>query len=374
MDMSDDNGGTHRAERDGYSFLSEIERKAVERMGSTVGGDAVMAMLSGLDRDALHSAIAKFIQHELDEAKEKVALLNQQGSQQAELLRLQQVHNSVPGVTHARRPETLKIDISKYRGVEEDSLLRWFVELDDAIRARHIVDEQMQVAFAQSNLAGRAKTWALSLKLRDPYVFGSLETFKARLKQTFEPPRAEFRARTELLKLKQGKRDVHAYAQHIRLLASCITNNPVHEHTLITVFMQGLTDGPVKTHLFRLELDTLEEAISVAEQEDFSLRQAQASSSSYRPPRRQEYGGPEPMDLSYIENEKPRFSNNKRLQKCNRCQKLGHYAHECSAPRPVPRGTDRNYGPHAKKGNGRGSDVVAKSQQRGGPPKNGRGQ
>ena len=201
-------------------------------------------------------------------------MLKQQGSQQAELLRLQQVHNSVPGMTYARRPETLKIDISKYRGVEGESLLRWFVELDDAIRARHIVDKQMQVAFAQSNLAGRDKTWTLSLKLRDPYVFGSLETFKARLKQTFEPPRAEFRARTELLKLKQGKRAVHAYAQRIRLIASCITNNPVHEQTLITVFMQGLTDGPLKTHLFRLELDTLEEAISVAEQEDFSLRQA----------------------------------------------------------------------------------------------------
>ena len=107
-----------------------------------------MAILSGLDRDALHSAIAKFIQQELDEAKEKVALLNQQGSQQAELLRLQQVETSVPGMTHTRRPETLKIDISKYRGVEEDSLLRWFVELDDAIRARNIVNEQMQVAFA----------------------------------------------------------------------------------------------------------------------------------------------------------------------------------------------------------------------------------
>ena len=148
-------------------------------------------------------------------------------------------------------------------------------------------------------------------------------------------------------------------------MASCITNNPFHEHTLITVFMQGLTDGPVKTHLFRLELDTLEEAISVAEQEDFSLRQAQASSSSYRPPRLQEYGGPEPMDLSYIESEKPRFTNNKRSQKCNRCQKLGHYAHECSAPRPVPRGTDRNFRPNAKKANCRGSDVVARTQQRG---------
>ena len=102
-------------------------------------------------------------------------------------------------MTHTRRPETLKIDISKYRGVEEDCLFRWFVELDDAIKARHIVSEQVQVAFAQSNLAGRTKTWALGLKLRDPYVFGSLEAFKARLKQTFTPPRAEFRARSELL-------------------------------------------------------------------------------------------------------------------------------------------------------------------------------
>ena len=90
MDMSDDNGGTHHAQRDdSYSFLSDIERSAVERMGSTVGKDAIMAILSGLDRAALHSAITKFIQHELDEAREKVALLNQQGFQQAELLRLQ---------------------------------------------------------------------------------------------------------------------------------------------------------------------------------------------------------------------------------------------------------------------------------------------
>ena len=63
-------------------------------------------------------------------------------------------------------------------------------------------------------------------------------------------------------------------------------------NTLITVYMQGLADVPVKTYLFHLELDTLEEAISVAEQEDFRLRQAHASSGSYRPPRRQEVGGP----------------------------------------------------------------------------------
>ena len=106
-----------------------------------------------------------------------------------------------------------------------------------------------------------------------------------KLKQTFEPPRTEFRARSELLKLKQDKRDVHTYTQHIRLLASSIVANPVHEHTLITVFMQDLVDGPARNHLFRLDLDTLEQAISAAKQEDFSMRQAHASSSSYRPAR-----------------------------------------------------------------------------------------
>uniref|UniRef100_A0AAV1T338 Retrotransposon gag domain-containing protein n=1 Tax=Peronospora matthiolae TaxID=2874970 RepID=A0AAV1T338_9STRA len=221
---------------------------------------------------------------------------------------------------HSRRPETLKIDISKYRGVEEDPLLRWFVELDDAIRARRIDDGDMQAAFVRTNLAGRAKTWALGLKLHDPYAFVSLEVFKSRLRQTFEPPRAEFRARTELLKLEQ------------------------------------------------------EQAIFIVVQEDFSLRQARASSTSYRPPRRYDSGGPKPMEICYVESEKARSTDYKKLQKCNRRQKTGHYAHECSAPRPVSRNTGRNDRPPMRKGQERGSDVGAKTQQRVGPSKNGQDQ
>uniref|UniRef100_A0AAV1UIL9 CCHC-type domain-containing protein n=1 Tax=Peronospora matthiolae TaxID=2874970 RepID=A0AAV1UIL9_9STRA len=290
-----------------------------------MGIHAVSVMLEALNRDAQHATIAKFIQNELDAERENVALLHQQGSRQSELLReqvsqqfelLRQQQAAAGGSMHLRRPETLKIDISKYRGVEEDSLLRWFVKLDDAIRARRIDDGDMQVTFAQSNLAVRAKTWALGLKLHDPYAFGSLEVFKSRLRQTFEPPRAEFRARTELLKLKQ---------------------------------------------------DSLEQAISIAEQEDFILRQARASSTSYLPPRRYDSGGPEPMELCYVESEKARSTDYKKLQKCNRCQKTGHYAYECSAPRPVSRDTGRNDRPPMKKGQGRGSAVGAKTQQRDGP-------
>uniref|UniRef100_A0AAV1TXQ6 Retrotransposon gag domain-containing protein n=1 Tax=Peronospora matthiolae TaxID=2874970 RepID=A0AAV1TXQ6_9STRA len=144
----------------------------------------------------------------------------------------------------------------------------------------------MQVTFALSNLTGRAKTWALGPKPHDPNVFKSLEILKSRLKETFEPPRAEFRARSALLRLKQGKRDVHAYAQHLSYLASSVTENPVDEHALINVFTYGLVDGPVKTYMFREDFHTLEKAIAYAEQEDFSLRQSQANSSNYRPTRR----------------------------------------------------------------------------------------
>ena len=85
-------------------------------------------------------------------------------------------------------------------------------------------------------------------------MFESLADFETLLNQTFEPPRAEFRTLSELLKIKQGKRDIHAYAQNVRYLESCMVANPVIEFVLITIFLQGLIDGPVRNHLFRIEL------------------------------------------------------------------------------------------------------------------------
>ena len=77
--------------------------------------------------------------------------------------------------------------------------------------------------------------------------------------------------------------------------------------------MHGLTDGPSRTYLFRLGFDTLEEAaIRVTEQEDFIVKQAHLSSNSYRPLRRQESGGPKPMELCYAESESSRVTNYKK--------------------------------------------------------------
>ena len=103
-------------------------------------------------------------------------------------------------------------------------------------------------------MAGRAKTWALGIKLHDPYAFGSLELYRTLLRQTFEPPRAELRNSSELLKFKQSKRDLNSYIHYMHHHTSCITANPPNDQTLITLFIQGLTDGPVRTYLFRLVL------------------------------------------------------------------------------------------------------------------------
>ncbi|KAG2770692.1 hypothetical protein Pcac1_g18394 [Phytophthora cactorum] len=123
-----------------------------------------------------------------------------------------------------------------------------------------------------SCLGGRARSWAYGRRLTDATCFGTYAEFKEDLRQAFEPPKNEFRSRAEFLDLQHGKHDVHAYAQRARYLVSNIVTNPMDEATKVVTFMKGLRDGPVKTYLFREYPSTLEAAITLAMQEEFSLR------------------------------------------------------------------------------------------------------
>jgi hypothetical protein len=243
--------------------------------------------------------------------------------------------------------------VAKFRASEGESLARWLVELETAISARCIKEPLMQVAFAMSNLAGRAKSWAFGKRLAEPTCFSDYAEFREELKLAFEPPKTEFRYRTEFLALRQGKRDIHAYSQQARYLVSCVVDRPIDEDTKVSTFMTGLNDGPVKTYLFRVYPETMEKAISLAVQEDFSLNQAYVHSNTYRPPRNQsvrERDMSEPMDISTVEaRERPQQS---RQRTCHRCQKSGHFAYECLAPRPAGR-SSTNSGRRADSSSGR---------------------
>ncbi|OWY99522.1 hypothetical protein PHMEG_00029462 [Phytophthora megakarya] len=130
---------------------------------------------------------------------------------------------------------------------------------------------------------------------------------------TQRPPQNELRSRTEFLDLQQGKHDVHAYAQRARYLVSNVVTDPTDEATKVVTFMKRLRDA----------LDeypsTLEAAIALAIQEEFSLRQAKLHTNVPCPPRpAAKTEGPEPMDLSYasaVGQQKNKGSN----VRCFRC-------------------------------------------------------
>ncbi|KAG2917957.1 hypothetical protein PC114_g6974 [Phytophthora cactorum] len=145
------------------------------------------------------------------------------------------------------------------------------LHVDTAITARRTFDDPSKVAFAMSCLGGRARSWAYGRRLTDATCFSTYAEFKEELRQAFEPPKNAFRSRAEFLDLQQCKHDVHAYAQRVRYLVSNIVTNPMDEATKVITFMKGLRDGPVKTYLFREYPSTLEAAITLAMQEEFSL-------------------------------------------------------------------------------------------------------
>ncbi|KAG3097853.1 hypothetical protein PI125_g15542 [Phytophthora idaei] len=91
------------------------------------------------------------------------------------------------------------------------------------------------------------------------------------------------------------------HAQRARYLVSNIVTNPMDEATKVVMFMKGARDGPVKIYLFREYPCTLEAAITLAVQEEFSLRQHKLHVNVPRMARPvMRSGGPEPMYLSSV--------------------------------------------------------------------------
>ncbi|POM75890.1 Gag protein [Phytophthora palmivora] len=140
--------------------------------------------------------------------------------------------------------------VNPYEGEEGENLHFWVREVELAMGSALISTERLRVAFALSNLGGRAKTWAAA----------------------FLPANYEYRQRSRFLACKQGKRELHEYIQEMRVLAASLVGNPLPEHIKVTVFMDGLKVGPSRTQLFRVHANTMEEAIQIALQEEYSHR------------------------------------------------------------------------------------------------------
>ncbi|KAG3096870.1 hypothetical protein PI125_g15859 [Phytophthora idaei] len=289
---------THIARAD-CPHLSDPEWEALQRLATVFGEAAVATMLRTLSPTEQHGVAPGFIVKEQRDVAATTAT------------------TALSGTTP--RVPSLKLHVSNYVGKEGEHLLRCLVEVDTAIAARRIFNDPSKVAFAMSCLGGRARSWAYGRRLTDATCFGTYAEFKEELRQAFEPPKNEFRSRAEFLDLQQSKHDVHAYAHRARYLISNIVTNPMDEATKVVTFMKGLMDGPAKTYLFREYLSTLEAAITLAMQKEFSLRQAKSHVNVPRMARPvMRTGGPEPVDLSNATAAGHQQRNNSSVR-CFRC-------------------------------------------------------
>jgi hypothetical protein len=160
----------------------------LSQLAAVICGTAVANLLVSSSEDEQHKFITNFLVEQNNRlTKEKAALLS-----------------TTP--TSRKKEESLKIAVSTYKGTSKESLKTWFQEVDNAIVAREIQSDDLKIHFAISCLG---KSWALGKQmLEDDLAFPNFKAFRADMEATFEPPKCEFRARAEFLKVYQRKNDL----------------------------------------------------------------------------------------------------------------------------------------------------------------------
>jgi Retrotransposon gag protein/Zinc knuckle len=319
---------------DTFPHLSRAQRAAVMRMADALG-DAVALELVQAPPETHIRRIDAFIAFE---ESTRTAAAQAEEAAHARYADLEQyarsaIASAVVGAMEARvdkqhaaprsptkhRRKPVKLDVPKYRGTEDENLNHWLLSVGTACTAQLIEDDDLMVAFAMSHLAGRAKDWSFSKLMEDEAVFSTWETFVSQLRAAFQPANAQLQFKARLLHCRQGNRSLHEYVQELRYLNAAVSSDPLSEATKVTIFLEGLQQGPARSQLYRQIPDTLDEAFNVALMEEHAARSARGLPSIA--PTRVATDGPVPMELSNAE-------TGQQLR-CFSCGRIGHIARDC---------------------------------------------
>ncbi|KAG2827931.1 hypothetical protein PC114_g9596 [Phytophthora cactorum] len=138
----------------------------------------------------------------------------------------------------------------------------------------------------------------------------------------FAPPNQAYRIRSRFHATRQGKKELLDYVQDSRTLITGTAADPLPD--TLTVFMKGLRTSAARTEVFRVHPSSFEETVSVALNAEHNFRSARpdwyagsTGSSS----------GPEPMDLSYAEDEEAELLAAEQRTSIRRCITCGSTRH-----------------------------------------------
>uniref|UniRef100_M4BZY7 Uncharacterized protein n=1 Tax=Hyaloperonospora arabidopsidis (strain Emoy2) TaxID=559515 RepID=M4BZY7_HYAAE len=91
---------------------------------------------------------------------------------------------------------------------------------------------------------------------------------------------------------------------------AAMQSDPLPEAVHVTIFMEGLRTGVARTEDFRVHPSTFEEAVRIAHNAEHNFKSARLGWNGYNPSSERENSTstpagnrPEPMDLSYAEDE-----------------------------------------------------------------------
>ncbi|KAE8992252.1 hypothetical protein PR001_g20994, partial [Phytophthora rubi] len=132
----------------------------------------------------------------------------------------------------ATRPTTtkpVKMSVPVFDGKDSESLVFRVREIEIALSAGQIYDARAQVAFALSNLGGRARAWAMARESATPGYFTSWSFMEQELRSTFLLANVAYRHRSSFLWCKQGKRSLHDYVMELHNLEAAMAGAPLSE-------------------------------------------------------------------------------------------------------------------------------------------------
>ncbi|GMF54635.1 unnamed protein product [Phytophthora fragariaefolia] len=231
--------------------------------------------------------------------------------------------NSVSFAAHPTTTKPVKMSVPTFDGKDSDSLMFWVREIEIALSAGQIYDARAQVAFVLSNLGGRARAWPMARETATPGYFTSWSFMEQELRSTFLLANVAYRHRSNYLRCKQGKRSLQDYVMELHNLEAAMAGAPLSEDVKVTVFMDGVRTGPVRTELFRRQPKTFNEAVHVAMLEDHCVHSAQGHT-----PHVEASEGPTPMEISLAESARPQRTQ-RAGGRCFGCNQSGHFRRNC---------------------------------------------